>query len=194
MLGDGHHNAMSRSLIHAIVLVLIGTIAAGCASSTPSVEASRRAASFEEFAGGICSAFESMFKAVGNPDTGEGSDLSDRLEAAAEAGDLATAEQLARQISSELETGRTFAAFAGGWAPGGPTSEHVDRLLVAFEAWSSAQVEAARLGLDAAHAQDAFEAAGGVEAWQGTFQAIQAMASERPPVEPYQCPTVPMSL
>jgi len=182
--------------MRAIASALLAMILAGCASSSPSPspEAAPRATSFEGFADGLCSAFDSMFKAVGNPDTGGGSDLSKQLETAAEAGDLATAESLARQITSELEAGRRSAAYAGGWTPGAPAAGHMDRFLIAYEAWTTAHVERARLGPAAADPQQAFEQAGGLTAWEGMFRAIQAMAADRPPVEPHACPTVPVSL
>jgi hypothetical protein len=182
----------------AIACALLAMIVAACASTSPSpspsAHAAPRAASFEEFADGLCSAFDSMFTAVGNPDTGGGSDLSNQLEAAAETGDLTTAETLARQITTELEAGRRFAAHAGGWTPGAQAAGHMDRFLVAYEAWTMAHVERARLGPGAADPQQAFEQAGGLTAWEGMFRAIQAMAAERPPVAPHPCPTVPVTL
>lgn len=180
----------------AIAGALLAAVVAACTMASPSTspETAPRAASFEEFADGLCSAFDSMFNAVGNPDTGGGSELSNQLEAAAESRDVATAETLARQITAELEAGRRFAAHAGGWTPGAQAAGHMDRFLVAYEAWTMAHVERARLGPDAGDPQRAFEQAGGLTAWEGMFRAIQAMAAERPPVAPHPCPTVPVSL
>ena len=62
-----------------------------------------RAASFDEYAVAFCSAFDSMFRAIGNPDTGEDSPMSADLDAAIEAGDLASVERLAATITAELE-------------------------------------------------------------------------------------------
>jgi len=187
-------NRTSTSL--AIAGALLAVIVAGCAGSGSSSSSAEdpRATSFEEFADGLCSAFDSMFKAVGNPDSGGGSELSNQLETAAEARDVATAETLAGQITLELEAGRRFAAYAGGWTPGAPAAGHMDQFLAAYEAWTMAHVERARLGPDAADPQQAFEQTGGLTAWEGMFRAIQAMASERPPVAPYTCPTVPVTL
>ena len=180
----------------AIAFALLAAVVAACTTSSPSpsADAGPRAVSFSEFADGLCAAFDSMFKAVGNPDTGGGSDLSNQLEAAAETRNLATAETLALQITLELESGRRFAAHAGGWTPGAPAAGHMDQFLVAYEAWTMAHVERARLGPGAADPQQAFEQAGGLTAWEGMFRAIQAMAAERPPVAPHPCPTVPVSL
>ena len=184
----------TRAMACALLAVIVAACSSTGSSPSSSAEATPRADSFEEFAEGLCSAFDSMFKAVGNPDTGSGSDLSNQLEAAAEARDVATAETLAGQITLELEAGRRFAAHAGGWTPGAEAARHMDQFLVAYEAWTMAHVERARLGPDAADPQQAFEQNGGLTSWEGMFRGIQAMAAERPPVAPHTCPTVPVTL
>ena len=177
--------ALASALITAL-------LTAGCGSA-PAGPDTQRAASFEEFAAGLCAAFDSLFRAVGNPDTASGSELSNALKAAAERGDSVTAEEVATQITAELETGRGHASYAAGWPPGEAAATQVDRLLVAFERWTEAHVEAAR-GMPA-EPQQAFEESGGLSAWQGMIAAMQVVASHRPPGVPArQCPNVPISL
>jgi hypothetical protein len=149
------------------------------------------AASFEEYAVAFCSAFDSMFRAVGNPDTGSGSVLSKSLDDAVAAGDVASAERLAGTITSELEAGRQHVAVAGGWEPARPMMAQLDRVFVAFEAMIAAKRAAAAHAPNAVVPQTAFEQAGGAEAWFAMFEALRTM--ERPAgAAAHQCPTVPV--
>ena len=69
----------------------------------------------------------------------------------------------------------------------------IDRLFLAFEA----MIEATRQNAgnpDRSDPQEAFEAAGGVEAWTGMFQAARAMQGARPAnLPPQECEGIPMS-
>ena len=150
------------------------------------------ATSFDGYAVGFCSAFDALFRAVGNPDTAAGSALSKALDAAVVAHDGAAAERLAAEITAELEAGRLHAAFARGWAPGAPSMVQLDRLLVAFEAMTAAKIAAAKQTPNAVDPQIALEQAGGLEAWTALFEAYRAIGTDRPPgVQP--CPTVPIA-
>jgi len=64
-----------------------------------------------------------------------------------------------------------LAATAARWQPGAATAGQLDRLLVAFEAWTSAKRDRASdpAALDP---QTAFERAGGVDAWTATIQGV----------------------
>ena len=73
---------------------------------------------------------------------------------------------------SELEAGRRLAATAARWQPGATTAASLDRLLLAFEAWTSAKL-ALVANPSAIDPQTAFEQAGGVEAWTATLQGVQ---------------------
>ena len=150
------------------------------------------ASSFEEYAIGFCSAFQALFRAVGNPDTAEGSVLSKALDDAVVAHDGDAAERLAAQITIELESGRQHVAFARGWLPAAPTMVQLDRVLIAFEAMTAAKAAAAKQVPNAGDPQAAFEQAGGPEAWTAMFEAYRAIGSERPQgVQP--CANVPIS-
>jgi len=170
---------------------LVMAAMAACQTGAPSRTPVPAAGSFEEYAASFCSAFEAMFRAVGNPDTGSGSDLSKALDAAVAAGDVASADKLAAAITSELESGRRHVAFARGWPPAEPMMAQLDRVFVAFEAWVEAKRAAAGQAPNAVDPQAAFERAGGVEAWLAMFQAGRAVASARPAGE-HRCASVPI--
>lgn len=161
-----------RDIAVATVLALL---VAGCGSSAPSATPLPRAASFEQYAVAACAAWDSLFRAVGNPDTASGSVLSKSLDDAVTARDAAMAERLAPTIITELETGRQQAAVAGGWQPAGPTMAQMDRVFLAFEAMIQAKRAAARDGPGGLAPQTAFEQAGGVEAWQAMFEAYRTI-------------------
>jgi hypothetical protein len=150
------------------------------------------ATSFATYGVAFCSAFNALFVAVGNPDTGSGSVLSKALASAVAAGDVASADQLAAQITTELESGRHSGAAAGGWPPAAPMIAQLDRVFVAFETMVAAQDAVAKHTPGAVDPQTAFEQAGGVEAWTAMLDAYRAIGSERPAgVQP--CANVPIS-
>ena len=72
---------------------------------------------------------------------------------------------------NEFEAGRRLAATAARWEPGAATAGHLDRLLVAFEAWTSAKRDRAS-DPSAWITQMAFERAGGIDAWTATIQGV----------------------
>ena len=79
---------MKHSL-RAISLALVTLVVGACGSAAMTASPRPlRAASFDEYAVAFCSAFDSMFRAIGNPDTGEDSPMSADLDAAIEAGDV----------------------------------------------------------------------------------------------------------
>jgi len=71
----------------------------------------------------------------------------------------------------ELEAGRRLAATAALWQPGAATAASLDRLLLAFEAWTSAKLALA-LDPTAIDPEKAFERAGGVDAWKATLNGV----------------------
>lgn len=192
------HDRPASRTARAAVLVLAGMLASGCLGAVPSPTTPRaatfepRAATFEEFATALCSSFDSLFRAIGNPDTGESSETSKALDAAVARRDVAAAQELATEVTAELENGRRFAAVAAGWGPGAATAGHVDQLLAAYEAWTAAQVQVA-LGTAGVDKQQAFEQAGGVEAWRNMFESMRLVAEARRNEPPHKCPTVPVS-
>ncbi len=182
----------------AIAMVLVAGLCVGCRSgepggAKPSDSSPARAATYEEFGSAFCNAFGALFTAVGNPDTGIGSQLSLSFEAAVAAGQATKADQLATTITAQLEQGRGQAAIAAGWAPGAPSMAQLDRLFVAYEA----MVAARRTSVDPAGGgvspQAAFEGAGGPAAWTGMFEAARTMT--RPAgAAPVRCTTVPVGI
>lgn len=195
-----------RLTFAALLLILI---AAACVSTTPTaspasslatptaaVSPASRAESFVEFRDAFCGAWSSLFRAVGNPDTGSGSELSLALDAAAKARDVAETTRLAGEIQAELEAGRAHARFGGGWPPAAAMMAQLDRFLAAYQAVVDAERRAVVEGRAdvAALGQQAFEQAGGLEAWQAMREAGGPVTSARPAGPPYQCPGVPVSL
>ncbi len=174
---------------------LIAAATAACATGAPSSALSPSspavATSFDEYAVGFCSAFEAMFRAVGNPDTAEGSELSKALDQAVAAHDGDTATRLGAEMTGILETGRQHVVFARGWQPAAATMVQLDRVLVAFEAMTAAKVAAANRAPNAVNPQVAFEASGGLDAWTAMFEAYAAIGSARPTAVP-PCAAVPV--
>ena len=82
-----------------------------------------------------------MFRAVGNPDTGSGSELSTQLDEAVTQGDLDRGEPPVEAIHAELEQGRQAAAAAAAWAPGAPAMSELNDVLTAFDAYIRAKQE-----------------------------------------------------
>jgi|SRR5450759_5184930 hypothetical protein len=185
---------MKQRPLRAVATVLIVLAGAACGTGAPSATPTPAAASFEEYSVAFCSAFDALFQAVGNPDTGTASVLSKSLDDAVAAGDVASAERLAATITSKLETGRQQAAAARRWQPAGPTMVQLDRVLVASEAMIAAKRAAAGHAPGAVDPQTAFEQAGGVEAWFAMLPMLQATGATRPAGATAQpCATVPVT-
>ena len=178
--------------VAALLLTGCGIGAAPSLSISPSPSAPP-VASYEEFATRLCRAFQALTRAVGNPDSGEGSEVSDALERAATDRDPTAAAQAAAQIIGELEIARDHAAAIAGWPPGAAVGQNFDRLALAFQAWAAAGVDQAR-GVAASDPQQAFEAAGGLQAWTGMLEGVRDAGSERPAGPPRECEGVPISL
>ena len=185
----------------ALVAAALVALVAACATSTESTPPAA-ATSYVEFREGLCSAFDDLFKAIGNPDAGTDSALMKRLDEAVARGDIPAADLAARDITAILESARARARFAGGWAPASAVVAPMDGLFVAFEASTEAKRASAKAGTDVAEiaAQRAFEEAGGVEAWTNMLRSFQdpevmaAIAASRPPDMDPQCSTVPISV
>ena len=175
---------MTRSICRIVALLLVSLAAAACATATPAASSAPKAATFDEFGTAYCAAWDELFTAIGNPDTGSKSALSGAFEKAVTAGDVANAERLAGMINAHLATGRGHLAVASGWPSAGPMLAQMDRVFLAF----GAMTEARRSGADP---QAAFEKAGGVVAWQAMFEAARTIV--RPAdAGSRQCPTVPV--
>jgi hypothetical protein len=164
-----------RVVLPVAVVVTLVTACGQAAAPTPTPIPV--ATSADEFAAAWCSSLKSMVRAIGNPDTGDDSELSAALDAAIERGDAAEVQRLAAAMSAELATGRKFAAVAAGWEPGSAAAVAVDQLLLAFGAMVDAKRAAADEGRAAAEerGQSALEQAGGLAAWQSMLETARAV-------------------
>jgi hypothetical protein len=78
-------------------------------------------------------------------------------------------------LTAELETGRRHAAAAARWQPATGAMAQMDRLLVAFEAMTTAKRAVAARVPGAADPQKAFEQAGGVQAWTAVLSGVTTL-------------------
>ncbi|MEW5990252.1 MAG: hypothetical protein AB1736_02755 [Chloroflexota bacterium] len=181
-----------------LAAVLVAAVVAACGGGVAGPTPRPGATSFQEFRTANCAAWESMFLAVGNPDTASGSELSLALDDAIASGDLATADLKAAAIRAELEAGRGHAAVAGAWPPAAVPMTQLDRVFVAFEAYVEAERAAAGKGLSVAkqEAQAALMATGAGEAWRLllTPETWAEVNAARPAnVRPERCGDLPIS-
>jgi hypothetical protein len=182
---------MAERQLRCVLIVLTVLASAACGAPGSSAIANPAAASYDEYAVASCAAWDALFRAVGNPDTGSGSDLSRALDAAVAAGDAASADRLAADIAKDLNAGRALVAVAGGWRPRALVMVQLDRIFAAYEAMIAAKRAKARHDPNAVDPQAAFEQAGGIEAYFAWIDALRAAgltgaATER------QCPNVPV--
>jgi hypothetical protein len=191
---------MRRKLSWVVLVLLVATTGSSCsaAGATAAPTPKAVATSYADYHAAFCGAWESVFLAVGNPDTGGGSDLTRQMDSAIETGDMAAVDQIAGQIRAELETARVKVAYASGFDGGAKGMAAMDKLIVAFEALVEAKRAAAGEGLAAAteKGQAALRAAGGGDAWE-TILTADTWASVRaaqPPDVPSRCENVPISL
>jgi hypothetical protein len=183
------HRRRGRLVAWLALLALVG----GCTPTT---------ITFEEFHQSYCSAWESMFRAVGNPDIGDGSALTDEMDAAITSGDIASVDRVAEEITSELEAGRKEIARATAWTPASPLMAELDRVFVGFEKLTEAKRAAAGQGLGAAsgRGQEALEQSGAIDAWFNLIrpgaldETRQAIQEARPADVPAECPNVPTGI
>ena len=183
-----------RDRLQGIILaIVIATSTAACGTSVPSPSPSPvGATSFDEYATASCSAWGTLFRVVGNPDTAAWTDTVHQLQAAAEARDDATAAGLQGRINTELEAARLQIAYAAGWPPAARPMAEMDRFFVATEKWTTAYVDVAKGVPNTPDPQTAFEAAGGLTAWQGLHEAYADVAPYRP-ASVAQCPDAPIT-
>ena len=179
----------SPRIAGAIFTVLL---AAGCSQAISPASAAPAATSHEEFVTAACAAFDELDAAIGNPDTGTGSKLSDALDAAVESGDVATANRLADESIARLEEGRRQLTIAGGWEPGREMATAADKFFMASEVLVNGK-RAGAATRDLQAGQAAFEQGGGLAAWQGMITAAGSI--ELPAGStPIRCPNVAIQL
>jgi hypothetical protein len=166
---------MQPNALRTLGLALIASVAVACGSGSSTNAPSAAPATFADYDAAFCGSFTSLIRAVGNPDAGTPSVLSAKLDAAVTARDTLAADQAAAAMTAELETGRRHAATGARWQPAATTMAEMDRLLVAFEAMTAAKRTLAARGPGAADPQQAFERAGGVEAWSAVLLGVGRM-------------------
>jgi hypothetical protein len=176
----------------AVLAVCLATSAAACDIGVSTVPAPPAAASYDEYALAACGAWDALFKAVGNPDTGSGSELSRALDEAVANGDAAAAERASASMLRELAAGRVQVAVAAGWAPRAKVMAELDRVFTAFEAMTRVKLARAR-GASSEEPQAAFERAGGVDAWFAMLRAMQDAGAGTAPATARQCANVPVT-
>ncbi len=192
-----HVAAVGLSLV--ILAATAGCQGSATVEPSPSVPG---ATSYLEFRDAFCSAWEDLFRGIGNPDAGSDSALSKAMNDAITVGDRAEVDRLAGEIIRALESGRSNLRVAGGWAPGSSVALAMDPIFVTFERMIEAKRAAAPQGLEAAISvgQSAFEAAGGMEAWVNGLRSMRneevmrVIASARPAGLDPQCENVPIGI
>jgi hypothetical protein len=180
-----------RRLQGIILSLVFATSAAACGGSAPGLSRVG-ATNFEEYATAFCSAWGTLFRVVGNPDTAGWTDAVHQLQAAATAREDATAAGLQGRINTELEAAREQIAYAAAWPPAARPMAEMDRFFVATERWITAYVDIAKGMQDAPDPQAVFEAAGGLTAWQGLSAAYADVAPYRP-ASVARCTDAPIS-
>ena len=182
---------MTHYALRAISMLLVVLATVACGGGAQGASPQPKAATFDEFGTAYCAAWDELFTAIGNPDTGSVSALRAEFEKAVTAGDTVSAERLAATITGRLEAGRAHVAVASGWQSAGPMLAQLDRVFLAFEAMVAAKRAEVTNDPGALTAQAAFEKAGGVEAWRAMFEAGRTM--QRPAnAGDRRCPTVPL--
>jgi hypothetical protein len=179
-------------LRRALSVVILTSLLMGCAGAAPSPSPSV-ASGYADWRTATCTAWATLFRVVGNPDTAAWSDDVRALQAAASSLDAATAETLEARILAELETARGSISYAAAWPPASPGMAEMDRFFLATEAWIRAYAEVARGTPDAPDPQAAFEAAGGLDAWRAFGPALMNGVGPYRTGEPTPCEGVPMS-
>lgn len=172
-------------------LVVALAIAAGCGGASELPPGPRTPSSrplpitLADFERGFCDAMQAMFRGIGNPDTGNDSELSYQMDQAIKRGDLRAAGELAAQIRAELAVARQHAADAGTWPEGAEVAANLDVVVAAFDAAVEAKRVSAGKGFDAADAagQRVFGERNAYEAWiamvDGYRRLIQADPTRR---------------
>lgn len=157
----------------SLALVVLAIAACGTAASS-AAPPSAPPNTFEEFSTQFCGSFTSLFRAVGNPDANTPSVMSKALDDAVKAGDAPAADRAAAAMMTELESARVEAAAAARWQPTAAIMVQMDRLVVAYEAMTTAKQARAHTP-GSPDPQKAFEQAGGLEAWAGVVKGVGSM-------------------
>jgi hypothetical protein len=158
----------------AASLIVLTVAACRSGASAPTASPSLAPITFDEFSTQFCGALTSLFRAVGNPDANTPSVMSKALDDAVAAADGAAADRAAAAMMAELESARVQAAAAARWQPTATTMVHMDRLIDAFEALTTAKRTLAHTP-GSPEPFKAFEQAGGREAWAGLVGGVGSM-------------------
>ena len=143
----------------------------------------------EVFVDAMCTAFDELLLAVGNPDTGQGSELSRTLEDAIARGDLVLVATTTQAMLGHLQTARSEAQRAVVLAAAAPGIAAFDGFLAIVADTVNAKRDAAPGGLDAANEAADREAARGYEAWRGWLTELGPVWNEVAGDMPMPCPS-----
>jgi hypothetical protein len=163
-------HAVRTAALGLLVLAIAGCGASASSAALPSAPPN----TFDEFSTQFCGAFTSLFRAVGNPDANTPSVMSKALDDAVKAGDGPAADKAAAAMMSELESARVQTAAAARWQPTAAIMVQMDRLIVAYEAMTTAKQTLAHTP-GSPEPFKAFEAAGGREAWAAVVAGVGSM-------------------
>jgi hypothetical protein len=159
----------------ALALVVVAVAACGSGAAAPTASPSLAPMTFDDFSTQMCGSFTSLFRAIGNPDANTPSAMSKVLDDAVKAGDGPGADAAAAAMMTELESARTQAAAAARWEPTAAVMVQMDRLIVAFEALTTAKKTLAHTP-GSPEPFKAFDQAGGREAWAAVVDGVGRMA------------------
>jgi hypothetical protein len=159
----------------ALAVVVLAVAACGSGAAAPTASPSPAPMTFDEFSTQFCGSFTSLFRAIGNPDANTPSAMSKVLDDAVKAGDGPGADVAAAAMMTELESARVQAAAAARWQPMATVMVQMDRLIVAFEALTTAKKTLAHTP-GSPEPFKAFDQAGGREAWAAVVDGVSRMA------------------
>lgn len=143
----------------------------------------------EVFVDAMCSAFDELLLAVGNPDTGEGSDLSLALDDAIARGDEALVATTSEAMLGHLDTARSVAARAATFPSAAAGIRAFDDFLVIVADSVVAKRDAAPAGLEAANDAANREWARAYESWRGWLTELGPVWDETAGDLPMPCPS-----
>jgi hypothetical protein len=141
------------------------------------------------FIDAMCTAFDELLTAVGNPDTGEGSELSRTLEDAIVRGDTALVDTTTEAMLGHLQAARSAAMRAASFPSAAAGMSEFDDFLVIVADGVVAERDAAPDGLDAAIAAANRDWARAYETWRGWITEIGPLWNEVAGDMPIPCPS-----
>ncbi len=141
------------------------------------------------FVDALCTAVDESWTAVGNPDTGETSTLSRRLEDAIARGDTALVDTTTEAMLGHLQAARSAAARAAGYPPAAVGMSAFDDFVVFIAESIAAERDAAPDGLEAARVAANRQSERAYESWRAWINESGPVWSEVAGDMPVPCPS-----